>query len=109
MHTQIFSATLIATAAGVQRRFVGFNGAQSGADGVVCGVALADFAAGDAFAAATIGEVAVESGGAVALGAPVISDANGRAIADPGASPNRVGRARNAVTGPGQTLFILIR
>lgn len=113
MHKQIFSTTLIASGTGVQRRFIGFDGATAGANAVVAGVAMTDFKAGDAVNVAVMGEVAVESGGAVAKGAPVISDAIGRGIADPAADPdasvNRVGRALNAVTGPGQTLFILIR
>ena len=109
MHTQTFTHTVIASAAGVQRRFVTFGGAQAGAADRALGVALVDFKAGDVFAAHIIGVCAVESGGAVALESAVIPDAQGRAVANDGTAANVAGRALNAVTAAGQTLFILIK
>lgn len=109
MHTQTINHTVIATGSGVQKRFVNFAGAQAGAADVVLGVAMTDFKTGDAFTAHILGVVAVESGGAVAIGAPIIPDAQGRGIADGGNAANRCGRALNAVAAAGQTLFIVIK
>ncbi len=113
MRYQTFTHSITATGAGVQQRFVNFAGALAGANDVVLGVAQTDFAAGQALAVDLLGVVAVESGGAVAQGAGVTPDAQGRGITDPtannGVAANRVGLALNAVTGAGQTLFILIR
>lgn len=109
MQTQTFTHTVIATGAGVQRRFVNFAGAQAAAADQVIGVAMTDFAIGQAFTTHILGVVAVESGGAVAVGDPIIPDAQGRGVADGGNAANRVGRATNAVTAAGQTLFIIIK
>lgn len=109
MHTQTLTHTAIATGAGVQRRFVNFAGAQAAAADQVIGVAMTDFAIGQAFTVHILGEVAVESGGAVAVGDAIIPDAQGRGITDGATAANRVGRAVNAVTGAGQTLFIIIK
>jgi hypothetical protein len=113
MRTQTFTHSVTATGAGVQQRFVTFAGAQAIATDQVLGVAQTDFSVGLVFAVDVAGIVAVESGGAVALGAGVTPDAQGRGVTDPtannGVAANRVGAALNAVTGAGQTLFILIR
>ncbi len=109
MHTQTFTHSIAATGAGVQRRFVNFAGAQSGAADDVLGVALTDFAAGHLLALHILGVAAVESGAAVAPGAKVVPDAQGRAVAAAADSTNVVGRALNPVTAAGQTLFILIK
>jgi Uncharacterized conserved protein (DUF2190) len=107
MHTQTFKHTVIAAGAGVQRRFVNFAGAQAAAADSVLGVADTDFASGAPFTVHVQGVMAVEAGGAVALGAWVVPDANGRAVTNDGSALNRVARALNAVTVAGQTLFIL--
>lgn len=109
MHTQTFTHTLIASAAGKQRRFVTATGAQAGVADKPLGVALVDFAPGDAFAAHILGVCVVESGGAVALDAPVGPDADGRAVTVAADAPTLGGRALNAVAAAGQTLFILIK
>jgi hypothetical protein len=109
MQTETITATLIAAGPILQRRFVTFGGAQAGATDVVAGIATMDATAGVAFSAHMVGIAAVESGGAVAIGAPVIPDAQGRGIADTGTAANRCGRAMNAVTGAGQTLFVVLR
>jgi hypothetical protein len=109
MHTQVFTHTGQATGNGVQRRFVNFDGAQAGAADQVLGVAKTDFVTGQDFAVDILGVMAVEAGGAVTRGAPVIPDAQGRGIADGATAANRVGRALNTVTAIGQTLFILIK
>jgi Uncharacterized conserved protein (DUF2190) len=109
MHTQVFTHTVQATGSGVQRRFVTFDGTQAAAADQVLGVAKTDFATGQDFAVDVLGVMAVEAGGAVARGNPVIPDAQGRGVADAGNAANRVGRALNTVTAVGQTLFILIK
>lgn len=106
MHTQGFRHTFRATGAGLKHRFVTYTGTQAGAAGVVLGIAATDFAAGDDVTADIAGVASVEAGGAVDIGAWVISDADGRAVTNDGTSIARIGRALNAVTGPGQTLFI---
>jgi hypothetical protein len=109
MQYQTFNHTMVATGTGLRRRFVAYDGTQADAADVVLGIAMVDYKAGDAFAVHVAGVAAVESGGAVALGAPVIPDPQGRGIADGGNAANRVGRALNAVTAAGQTLFVLIK
>lgn len=113
MHFQTFSHTFTATGVGVQKRFVSIAGAQAIATDVVLGVAKTDFKVGEAVTADILGVVAVESGAAIALGAGITPDANGRAVTDPtaanGVAANRVGYALNAVSAAGQTVFVLIR
>lgn len=109
MHTHTISHTVEAAGAGKAGRFVTFAGAQAGAADAVLGAAMVDYKAGDLFAAHVLGACSVEAGGAVPAGSWVKPDADGRAVADDGTAANRVGRALGAVTGPGQTLLILIR
>lgn len=109
MQTQTITHTLVATGPGKQRRFVTAGGAQAVAANKPLGVALVDFAAGDAFAAHVVGVCAVESGGAVALDDAVGPDAQGRAVAVAADATTRAGRALNAVAAAGQTLFILLK
>lgn len=109
MHTQTFTHTITATGAGVQRRFVSFAGAQAIATDNILGVALTDFAAGQIMTLHVLGIAAVDSGGAIAAGANIAPDAQGRAVTAAADAVNVVGRALNAVTAAGQTLFILIK
>lgn len=113
MHYQTIGHTFQATGAGVQKRFVTYAGAQAGAADVALGVAQTDFKAGDQVNADIIGVTAVEAGGAIAAGAGVVPDAQGRAIADPltGGNPaaNSAGRAINAVAAAGQTVFVKLK
>lgn len=113
MHYQTIGHTFQATAAGAQKRFVNYAGAQAGAADVVLGVAQMDFKPGDQVNADIVGVTAVEAGGAIAAGAGVVPDAQGRAITDPltGGNPaaNGAGRAINAVTAAGQTVFVKLK
>lgn len=109
MHFQTFTHSLTAGGNGVQRRFVDYAGLQAVAGSEVLGVAKTDFVTGQLTAVDILGVVGVEAGAAVALGAHIIPDAQGRAVADGGTAVNRIGRALNAVTAAGQTLFILIK
>lgn len=109
MHTQTFTHTILATGNGVQKRFVNYAGAQAGAVDQALGVAMTDFKIGEAFTAHIVGVVAVEAGGAVAVGAPVAPDANGRGISVAENAANIAGRALNAVAAAGETLFIKLK
>lgn len=73
---------LRSTAAITARRFVTHAGAQSGIGAKALGVSKHSAAgAGEELAVAVKGTAIVESGGAVAVGATVVSDATGRAVA----------------------------
>jgi len=109
MHYQTFTQTIKASGAGVQQRFVTYAGAQAAAADVVFGVAKTDFAAGDDFAVDYAGVVGVIAGGVIALGAPIIPDAQGRAVADGGSAANRAGRALSAATAAGQTILVHLK
>lgn len=109
MNVDTLKTTIVASGAGQQRRFITFGGTQAAAGEVVVGVPANDYTPGMAVAVDVLGVAAVEAGGAVAIGAWVVPDAQGRAISNDGTAVNRVGRALNAVTAAGQTLFILIK
>ncbi len=109
MHFNTITHTIVATGPGVQKRFVSYAGKQAGAADLVLGVAMTDAVVNQPLTLHVLGVAAVESGGAVAAGAPVIPDAQGRGVADGGTAANRVGHAVNAVTAAGQTLFVLFK
>lgn len=109
MHFQTFSHTVKATGNGSANRFVTFAGTLAGAASTVLGVAKTAFKTGGLFVADVIGVTAVEAGGAIANGAEITPDANGRAITAPEDATNVVGRAVSAASGAGDQVFILIR
>lgn len=111
MSDQFRSAlTLPAAAAGAiaARRFVTPAGAQAGADANTLGVALAAAAtAGELVPVVVLGTAAVEAGAAIAKGATVKSDAQGRAI--PWASSGaKVGIALEAAGAAGEAVEVLL-
>jgi len=78
---KILMAVTIAAAAALARfRFVDFTGNPAGAGERALGVANTDYAQGEQAGVATHGEILVEAGAAVAVGAEVESDGSGRAI-----------------------------
>ena len=78
---KILLAVTIAAAAALTRfRFVDFTGNVAGAGERALGVATTDFDSGEQAGVATHGEILVEAGAAIAAGAEVESDANGRAV-----------------------------
>ena len=105
----------LAAAAVAAHRFTGFDGAQCDAVGAKPkGVSQykAD-AAGQAFAVDVLGTSKVEAGAAIALGAkgltPVMSDAQGRAIAHDGDAAKAVaGYALQAANGAGHVIEVLL-
>lgn len=77
----LLSLTVAATGIIAAARFVTPAGAQAGADANTLGVSrYAAGAAGEKIAVDVIGTAIVEAGAAVALGATLKSDANGKAI-----------------------------
>ncbi|MCJ8142960.1 DUF2190 family protein [Ancylobacter sp. A5.8] len=100
--------TAVATGAIDERRFVTFADAQAGLDGIVKGVSEMAGIPGDAIPLTLIGVIDMVAGGVIALGAEVVSDANGRPIAK-GANVNVAGRALNAAAAAGARVSILIR
>ena len=78
---KILLAVTIAAAAALTRfRFVDFTGNVASAGERPLGVATTDFDIGEQASVATHGEILVEAGAAIAAGAEVESDANGKAI-----------------------------
>lgn len=103
---KILLTVSIAAAAALSRfRLVDFTGNVPAAGERALGVANADYAAGEQAGVATHGELLVEAGGAVAVGAQVESDASGRAVAlSTGAA---FGTARDAASGAGELIRVL--
>lgn len=88
----IYNLTLAASGAVTEYRGVGFDGAQATVQGQkVAGVAKRSAAAGQAFDAAIVGTAVVEAGAAIAVGAALIVDAQGRAIPSTGALTVKAG------------------
>lgn len=78
---KILLAVTIAAAAALTRfRFVDFTGNVASAGERPLGVATTDFDTGEQASVATHGEILVEAGAAIAVGAEVESDASGRAV-----------------------------
>ena len=78
---KILLAVTIAAAAALTRfRFVDFAGNVASAGERALGVPSTDFDTGEQASVATHGEILVEAGAAIAAGAEVESDANGKAI-----------------------------
>lgn len=74
--------TLIAIGAVAEFRFVGTDSGQAGAAANTLGVSqFAADAAGEAFPVVALGTAVVETGGAIAAGGLIETDASGRAVA----------------------------
>lgn len=105
--TPIFSPTVIAAAALAANRFVTFAGAVCGAGAKAFGVAQYAVAAGDAVAVNALGTTKVEAGGELAVGGPIKSDANGKAIAQ-GGSGEILGYALEVASGDGKIIEMFL-
>lgn len=97
------TTTLRAAVALMASRFVSFAGTHA-ADAPCAGVANDTYAAGDDAGVKTHGRLLVETGGAIAQGAHVKSDATGRAVTADAATSE--GRAYEAATAAGQFITI---
>jgi uncharacterized protein DUF2190 len=107
----LHAETVIASGAVTARRLVGFDGAQATVAGAkVIGPAANDAADGEAVAVNAIGSVLVEAGAAVAAGADVVTDTQGRAITNPAVGGEYiVGQAVTAATGAGTPIRVLFK
>ncbi|MBH2010287.1 MAG: DUF2190 family protein [Xanthomonadaceae bacterium] len=98
-------ATIAAAVALSRFRLVGFTGNPAALGERALGVPVTDFDAGEQAGVATHGEILVEAGAAVAVGAQVQSDASGRAITlDTGVA---FGTARDAAAAAGDIIRVL--
>lgn len=101
----LMATTILAATALARYRFANFAGATANATDAALGVPTTAFDAGEQASVATHGEMLVEAGGAVAVGAQVQSDATGRAITL--AAGVAAGRARDAAAAAGDIIRVL--
>lgn len=101
----LLATTVAASGALVAQRLVAFTGAQAIATDAAMGVANANYDNGEQAGVATHGELLVEAGAAIAVGAQVQPDASGRAITL--AAGVAFGRARDAATAAGDFIRVL--
>lgn len=103
---KILLAVTIAAAAALSRfRFADYAGNVAGAGERALGVPTTDFGAGEQASIATHGEILVEAGAAIAAGAEVESDADGRAVTK--TTGVAAGVARDAAAAAGDIIRIL--
>lgn len=101
----LLTTTIQATAALPRLRFVSFTGGVPAAAAAVLGVAAVNADNGEQTPVNTHGELLVESGGALVVGAEVETDASGRAVTK--AAGVACGRVRDAASGAGEFIRIL--
>ena len=101
----LMATTVLATSALARFRFANFAGATANATDAALGVPNANYYIGEQAGVATHGEILVEAGAAVAVGAQVQSDATGRAITL--AAGVAAGRARDAAAAAGDIIRVL--
>lgn len=101
----LMATTVLATSALARFRFANFAGATAAAADATLGVPVTNFDIGEQASVATHGEMLVEAGAAVAVGAQVQSDATGRAITL--AAGVASGRARDAAAAAGDFIRVL--
>ncbi len=101
----LLTTSLTAIAALIVSRFVTYAGGVPAAGALTLGVANANYDIGEQAGVNTHGELVVEAGAAVAVGAKLQTDASGRAIT--WASGEVVGYARDAATAAGDIIRIM--
>ena len=106
-HIATLVYSVVAAAALEADQLVGFDDAPAGADEPVQGVVKTDTAAGDAGALIALGIVELEAATPIAKGAPVYSDADGKATA--AGANNPFGRAIRAASNAGDIVAVHIR
>lgn len=103
---KILLVTTIAAMVALTRfRFATFAGGVATAGAPALGVPVSSFDAGEQAGVATHGEILVEAGAAIAVGAEVESDATGRAITKTTGAV--CGRARDAAAAAGDIIRVL--
>lgn len=105
--TPLLTLTRKLTGTVAQHRFVTPANAQAGADANTLGVSRVAGVANDNIAIDTIGTTVVEAGAAIADGASLKSDANGKAITW-AASGAKVAVALEAAGGAGEFIEVLL-
>ena len=104
----LLAVTLPAAVALTRLRMVNFSGSLPAANDFVLGVANADYAEGEQAGVNVQGEILVETGGAIDVGAFVASDAQGRAVvysAELTSVP--FGISRDAASGAGDIVRVV--
>lgn len=101
----IFATTILAIAALSKQRLVGFDGGPCGDGAPALGVANANYDLGEQAGVNAQGELLVEAGGAIAVGAQVQSDAQGRVVTL--AAGAAFGRARDAAAAAGEFIRVM--
>lgn len=103
---KILLVTTIAALAALARfRFANFAGGVATAGAPVLGVPVSGFDIGEQAGVATHGEILVEAGAAIAIGAELESDATGRAVTK--TTGVAFGRARDAAAAAGEIIRVL--
>ena len=105
--TLLLAVAVVATSAIAASRFVTPAVAQAGADANTLGVSRFAAAVGEKVSVDVLGTAVVESGGAVAFGATLKSDASGRAITW-AASGAKVALSLDTATAAGQLIEVLL-
>ena len=106
----VLTLTKLASGAVAARRFVGFDGAQLGADVRALGVSRYAAEDGQAMPVDVLGTTVVETGGEFAIGDELTSDADGRAVVNPGVGGEIiVADPMEASTGACQFVEVLLR
>ena len=106
-HIATLSMTVVLAADAVAGQMIAFDDAPAGADEPVQGIAMTDGKAGDAVRVTPIGIVELVSATAIAKGAPVYSDADGKPTS--AGTNNPIGRAIKAAANPGDLVTVLVR
>lgn len=101
----LLATTILATAALSRYRCANFAGATAIATDAVLGVPNANYDIGEQAGISTHGEILVEAGAAIAAGAQVQPDAQGRVITL--AAGKAWGNARDAATAAGDIIRVL--
>ncbi len=101
----LLAATITAAAALSRFRFADYSGNVASAGERVLGVPTTNFSTGEQASVATHGEILVEAGAAIAAGAEVESDANGRAVTK--STGIGFGVARDVATAAGDIIRVL--
>ena len=101
----LMATTVLATSALARFRFANFAGATANATDAALGVPNANYDIGEQAGVATHGEILVEAGAAIAAGAQVQPDAQGRVITL--AAGKAWGNARDAATAAGDIIRVL--
>lgn len=107
-YIDVLTTNVLLTAAVVAHRFVTGAGAYPAAAAAAVGVSRADGAIGEINPVQVLGEIYVETGGAIAVNAAIETDASGRAITlAAGVKLARMAPGQVAATAAGQFVRVI--